>query len=52
MNRSLVITILLVVVLLAVLPIWPYSAGYGLVPGGFVGLLIVVLLVLVLAGRL
>jgi len=41
-------TILLVIVLLAVLPTWPYSRGWGYYPSGGIGLVLVVLLVLFL----
>jgi uncharacterized protein DUF3309 len=40
------------VVLLAVLPAWPYSAGWGHYPSGVVGLIVVVLLIMALTGRL
>ena len=39
-------TIILVLVLLAVLPTWPYSRGWGYYPSGGIGLIVVVLLVL------
>ena len=50
--NSLVLVVLLVVVLLAVLPTWPYSTGWGYYPSGIVGLIVVVLLVMALTGRL
>jgi hypothetical protein len=48
-------TILLVVVVLLLvgaLPAWPYSRSWGYYPSGGLGLVVVVLLVLLLAGRL
>ena len=42
--------IILIVVLLAALPIWPYSGGWGYYPSGGAGLLVSVLIVLLLAG--
>jgi hypothetical protein len=42
----------LVVLLLGALPAWPYSRGWGYYPSGGLGLVVVVLLVLLLAGRL
>jgi hypothetical protein len=48
------LTILLVVVilmLLGALPTWPYSRSWGYYPSGGLGLIVVVLLILVLAGR-
>ncbi len=38
--------IILVVVLLAVLPTWPYSRGWGYYPSGGIGLVLVVILAL------
>ena len=50
--NSLVLVVLLIVVLLAVLPAWPYSGGWGYYPSGIVGLIVVVLLIMALTGRL
>lgn len=50
--NSLVLVVLLVVVLLAVLPAWPYSAGWGYYPSGVLGLIVAVLLVMALTGRI
>jgi hypothetical protein len=49
---SLLLLIILVLVLLAVIPTWPYSRGWGYYPSGIVGLIVVILLVLFLMGRL
>jgi hypothetical protein len=51
MARS-VLFILLVLVLLAALPTWPYSAGWGYYPSGGLGLILIILLILALSGRL
>ena len=40
--------IILIVILLAVLPTWPYSRGWGFYPSGGVGILLIVLIVLLL----
>ncbi len=50
--NSLVLVVLLIVVLLAVLPTWPYSSGWGYYPSGIVGLIVVVLLIMALTGRI
>jgi len=50
--NSLVLVVLLIVVLLAVLPAWPYSGGWGYYPSGIVGLIVVVLLIMALTGRI
>ncbi|MGA2746076.1 MAG: DUF3309 family protein [Candidatus Sulfotelmatobacter sp.] len=47
-----ILLILLILMLLGALPTWPYSRSWGYYPSGGLGLVVVVLLVLVLAGRL
>ena len=49
---STILLVLLVLLLIGALPSWPYSRGWGYYPSGGLGLVVVVLLVLVLAGRL
>jgi hypothetical protein len=48
---SAIILVLLVLLLLGALPTWPYSRSWGYYPSGGLGLVVVVLLVLLLAGR-
>ena len=47
---SLLWLIILIVVLLAVLPSWPYSRGWGYAPTGGVGLIVVIVVLLFLFG--
>ncbi len=49
---STILLILLVLLLVGALPAWPYSRSWGYYPSGGLGLMVVVLLVLLLAGRL
>ncbi len=49
---SLILLIVLVLVVVAALPTWPYSAGWGYYPSGIVGIILIVLLILALTGRL
>jgi hypothetical protein len=49
---STILLIILVLLLLGALPAWPYSRSWGYYPSGGFGLVVVVLLVLLLAGRL
>jgi len=44
--------IILILILLGSLPLWPYSSGWGYYPGGGVGLILIVLIVLMLTGGL
>ena len=50
--NSTILLIILVVVLLGVLPTWPYSSGWGYYPSGLLGIIVVVLLIMALTGRL
>ncbi len=43
------LAIILFLLVLALLPTWPYSAGWGYYPSGGVGLLLILLLILLLA---
>jgi hypothetical protein len=50
-----VITILLVILILMLLgaiPTWPHSRDWGYAPSGTLGLVVLILLVLMLAGRI
>lgn len=49
---NLLLTVLLIIVLLSVLPAWPYSANWGFYPSGGVGLVLLILVVLILTGRI
>ena len=48
----LLLVVVLIALLVGVLPIHGYSAGYGYWPGGILGTVLVVVLVLFLLGRL
>ena len=52
MNRalSLVLVIILVLLLIGMLPAWPYSAGWGYFPSGGIGLLVLILVLVVIFG--
>ena len=47
-----ILLIILVAVLLAVLPAWPYSRCWGVFPTGLVGVIILLLLLLMFLGKL
>ena len=49
MARTLIL-ILLILVLLAALPTWPYSSGWGYYPSGTLGLILLIVIILVLLG--
>jgi hypothetical protein len=50
-NRTLLL-IIIIILLFAVLPTWPYSAGWGYYPSGGLGLVLLILIVLLLFGRI
>lgn len=47
-----ILLIVLVLLLIGGLPLYPYSRKWGYVPGGVIGLLLVILIVLMLMGYL
>lgn len=47
-----VLLVVLILLLLGALPTWPYSRSWGYYPSGGLGLVVVIVLVLLLAGRL
>lgn len=47
-----ILLLVLVVLLIAALPAWPYSSGWGFYPSGGLGTVLVIVLVLVLLGRI
>ncbi|HTO09586.1 MAG TPA: DUF3309 family protein [Myxococcota bacterium] len=49
---SLVLLLVIVVLLLGVLPAWPYSREWGYFPSGTLGLILLIVLVAALTGRL
>jgi len=49
---STILIVVLVLLLIGALPAWPHSRSWGYYPSGGLGLVVVVLLVLLLAGRL
>lgn len=51
MSRTLVL-IILIILLLGLLPAWPYSTGWGYYPSGGIGLILLIILILVLFKRI
>lgn len=48
----LVLLIILVLLLVGALPTWPHSANWGYFPSGGLGLVLLVVVVLLVAGRI
>ena len=49
---GLVLIVVLVALLLGSTPAWPYSRGWGYYPSGFLGIILVIVVILALTGRL
>ena len=47
-----ILLIILIVLLIAWLPTWPYSRRWGYYPSGGLGLVVLILVILLLMGRL
>lgn len=47
-----ILMIVLVLALLGAVPAWPHSREWGYAPGGIVGVILIVLLILPLMGRI
>jgi len=52
MSLGMVLVIVLILALLGVIPSWPHSKGWGYAPGGVVGLLLIVVLIMLVSGGL
>jgi uncharacterized protein DUF3309 len=49
---STILIVVLILLLIGALPTWPYSTGWGYYPGGGIGLILIIVVVLALVGRL
>jgi hypothetical protein len=49
---STILIIILILLLIGALPRWPYSAGWGYYPGGGIGLLLLIVIILIALGRI
>ncbi len=52
MNRTvqIVLIVILFLLLLGMLPAWPYSSGWGYYPSGGIGLLLLVVIIVLIMG--
>jgi hypothetical protein len=49
---STILIVILILLLVAALPAWPYSSGWGYYPGGGLGLILIIVIILAVSGRL
>jgi len=52
MSLGTILLVILILALVGVIPVWPHSRSWGYAPGGVVGLVVIVLVVLLLLGRI
>ena len=52
MSLGTILVIILILVLIGSLPTWPYSRTWGPAPGGIIGLILAVVVVLLLMGAI
>jgi hypothetical protein len=52
MPLGTILLIVLILILIGVIPSWPYSSGWGYGPSGLVGVVLVIVIILLLLGRL
>ncbi|HTZ79190.1 MAG TPA: DUF3309 family protein [Stellaceae bacterium] len=47
-----ILIVVLLILLIGSLPTWPYSAGWGYYPGGGLGIVLIIVIVLLFTGRI
>ena len=52
MSLGTILLVILILALVGIIPIWPHSRSWGYAPGGGVGLVVLILLILLLSGRI
>ena len=52
MTMGTILLVLLILMLVGAFPTWPHSKGWGYYPSGGLGLIVVILIILLLAGRI
>ena len=52
MSLGMILSIVLVLVLLGVIPIWPHSRQWGYYPSGGFGLVLLIIVILLLLGKI
>ena len=49
-NLRMILLIIVILLLVGVLPVWPYSAGWGYYPMGGLGVVLLVLILVIIFG--
>ena len=51
-TARIVLFVVLILLLLGMLPAWPYSSGWGYYPSGGLGMVLLVLIILLVLGKI
>jgi hypothetical protein len=51
MDLVTILIIILILGLIGVVPAWPHSRGWGYMPSGIIGLILIILIIMFLTGR-
>lgn len=52
MPLTTILIIILIIALIGSVPTWPHSAGWGYGPGGLIGTILIIMIILMLIGRI
>jgi hypothetical protein len=52
MSLGAIILLVLILAVLSVIPLWPYSKGWGYAPSGALGVMLAFMLAMVILGKL
>lgn len=52
MSLTTLLLVILIVLLVAAVPTWPYSTGWGYGPSGILGIVLLIVVILMLMGRI
>ena len=52
MSLGTILLIVLILALIGVLPTWPHARNWGYAPGGALGVVVLIVIVLIVLGRL
>ena len=52
MSLGMIVLIVLILALVGVIPSWPHSRSWGYAPGGMIGLVLVIVVVMLVAGKI
>ena len=52
MSVGTILLVVLILILIGVIPMWPHARSWGYAPGGIVGVILIIVLVLFVMGRL